>query len=180
MKRVSSYLAKAVLTAVTIVSAPRVCAVETAAPTNAKTITIVVGAKAGAPELKAAEILSKRLIKRSGVSVTTVTESAPAPAADVTLVVGTADGNGRVKTLLHDFHTAPPTLPNSERVHPEGFAVKSGAVDGKPYVVVAGADGPGTHLWRGLDVAGLDLPSRLGAVPVRGRDRQAGLLDARG
>ncbi|MBI5094834.1 MAG: hypothetical protein HZB26_20645 [Candidatus Hydrogenedentes bacterium] len=114
------------------------------APGAAKTIAVITGAKASAPELKAAEIMSKRLIKRSGVTVNTITESAPAPAADLTFVVGTTAGNALVKTLLQDFGAKLPTLPNSDKVHPEGFAVKSGALGGRSVVVIAGVDGPGT------------------------------------
>ncbi len=113
-------------------------------PITAKHILIVTGAKSTQPELKAAELLSKRLQKRSSVAVAVQDESAAPTDADVTFVVGTTSGNVLSKKLVPQFGAVLPVLPNSETLHPEGFAVKSGTYDGKHYIVIAGTDGPGT------------------------------------
>lgn len=114
-----------------------------AKPLQVQSVAIVTGANASGPELKAAEILSKRLVKRSGAKADVVVENAEIPAADITIAVGTGANNNLVSKWAGEFGAELVKLPNSDQVHPEGFAVKSGAVDGKPGVVVTGADGRG-------------------------------------
>lgn len=116
---------------------------------RATKLAIVTGGKGGGAELKAAEILKNRILKRSSVAV----ESAPEQAAnvnvlmansDVVLVVGSPVSNSHSARLMGELGMTLPTLPNSDRTHPEAFAVKSGVVDGRNYVVVAGTDQRGT------------------------------------
>ncbi len=116
---------------------------------RATKLVVITGSESGQPELKAAEILENRIEKRSSVAV----EKAPEQAAkvealmansDVVFVVGSPEGNSLSAHLMRELRMTLPALPNSDTVHPEGFAVKSGTVDGRNYVVVAGVDERGT------------------------------------
>jgi hypothetical protein len=116
---------------------------------RATKLAIITGSESRAPELKAAEILEKRILKRSSVAVERVSEQAANAEvlianSDVVLVVGSPTGNSHSAHLMRELGMALPALPNSDRTHPEGFAVKSGSVDGRNYVVVAGTDERGT------------------------------------
>ncbi len=118
-------------------------------PIRATLVAIVTGHQSLVPELKAAEILKARILKRSAVAVGMTREDAPeaeatTAKAQVIFVVGSPGGNALSADLLRALGAKLPTLPNSDQVHPEGFAVKSGVVDGKNYIVIAGADPRGT------------------------------------
>ncbi len=124
-----------------------------AAPTQreirATRLAIITGSESGGPELKAAEILENRILKRSSVTVERASEEAGNAEAlmansDVVIVVGSPAGNSLSANLMRELGMTLPILPNSDSTHPEGFAVKTGAVDGRNYVVVAGADERGT------------------------------------
>ncbi|MFH1744174.1 MAG: hypothetical protein ABIH23_34670 [bacterium] len=115
----------------------------------AKNLIILTGQKSMGPEQKAAGILANRILKRSAVSVETVTENDSKAAdlmekADLVFVVGSPKGNDLSKNLMQKLAMTLPTLPNSDKTHPEGFAVKSGAIDGRQYIVIAGVDERGT------------------------------------
>jgi hypothetical protein len=114
-------------------------------------LAIVTGRDSTEPERRAATILANRILKRSSVSITAAQEDdADADAAmhraELVFVVGTPDGNPLVKSLMQTLGMVFPTLPNSVRIHPESFAVKSGVVDGKTYLVIAGTE-PRTTLY---------------------------------
>ena len=111
---------------------------------TAKSIAIVTGTSSTAPETRAAEIFEKRLRKRSAVTVEVVSEGSAIPNTDVLFVVGTTDSNALSKKLIDALGAVLPTLPNSETLHPEGYAIKSGVLNGKTCVVIAGTDGRGT------------------------------------
>ena len=111
---------------------------------TAKIIAIVTGTNNTGPELKAAEIMCRRILKRSAITVSVVSENVAAPGADITFVVGMPESNALSKKLVKEFGAVLPTLPGSTKLHPEGFAVKSGVMDGKNYVVIAGTDERGT------------------------------------
>ncbi|HPA45790.1 MAG TPA: hypothetical protein PK395_08500 [bacterium] len=112
-------------------------------------VAIITGEKSTQPERKAAEILQKRILKRSVVSAEIAAENDAGARplmekAELTFVVGTSEGNQLAKDLVQRLDVTLPTLPNSDIIHPEGFAVKSGIVDGKRVVVIAGTDERGT------------------------------------
>jgi hypothetical protein len=118
-------------------------------PIRAAKLAIVTGGESGSPELKAAEILENRLLKRSSVVVERVPERSAKNEglmanSDVVIVVGAPVGNSLSARLMRELGMTLPTLPNSDQTHPEGFAVRSGTVDGRSYVVVAGVDDRGT------------------------------------
>jgi len=120
-----------------------------AAPLRASRIAILTGAGSSAPERKGADILKARILKRSAVAVETAVENTPDAAklietSDVVFVIGSPDGNELSRRLMREFGMRLPSLPDSGKLHPEGFAVKSGESGGKPRVVIAGADERGT------------------------------------
>jgi len=118
-------------------------------------LSIITGRRSAGGELKAAEILRSRILKRSKVEVSTPVEgSSEAREAraksELVFVVGSRDGNALVRQLMEKEGIKLPTLPNSERTHPESFVVKSLSAGGVPHVLVAGADQRGTIYAVGL------------------------------
>jgi hypothetical protein len=116
---------------------------------RAQKLAIITGSGSDAGDITIAEILEKHILKRSAVTVERISEQAAnvktlMANSDIVLVVGSPTGNNLSADLVREFIMKLPTLPNSDRQHPEGFAVKSGTVDGKNYVVIAGVDKPGT------------------------------------
>ncbi|MBI4558250.1 MAG: hypothetical protein HY706_11770 [Candidatus Hydrogenedentes bacterium] len=133
-----------------------------------KALAIVTGEQSTIPEVKAAEILQARILKRSGVTVEIVREDVPnlqkvLKKAELVLVVGSRGHHRYLSELMAWLDMRLPVLPNSDQIHPEGFAVKSRYVspravqpgfedvpaklrvfDGKNVIVVAGADERGT------------------------------------
>jgi uncharacterized protein (DUF1778 family) len=142
-------------------------------------LAIVTGAKSTGPELKAAKILEHRILKRSSVTVTRTEEQdenakKAIADSDTVFVVGTPEGSQLVAKLMGELGAALPTLPNSDRIHPESFAVKSGAVDGKNYVVIAGADPRGTLYGVGWVLRAMTyLPDTVLIPPMDVRDKPA-------
>ncbi|TLN00666.1 hypothetical protein FDZ71_14215, partial [bacterium] len=112
-----------------------------------KRLAIVTGRGAAPPEVKAAEMLRDRIRKRSAVRVA-IEQEGPGtqanPRAELVLVVGSPEGNDMARDLMEKLGARLPTLPNSDRRHREGFAVASGIVEGRPHVIIAGADPRGT------------------------------------
>lgn len=120
-----------------------------APPWRVTQIAIVTGHASTGPELKAADMLKSRILKRSDIHADIVAENASdidkqMAGAEAVMVVGMPEGNDLSAKLVGDFHVHRPTLPNTDTLHPEGFAVKSGTVDGRHYVVIAGSDERGT------------------------------------
>ncbi|HQL62744.1 MAG TPA: hypothetical protein PLQ35_10660 [bacterium] len=112
-------------------------------------VAIITGEKSAQPERKAAEIFQKRILKRSAISAQIAAENDAAARplmekAEITFVVGTPEGNGLSKDLMQKLGVKRPTLPNSDVLHPEGFAVKSGVVNGRDVILIAGTDERGT------------------------------------
>ena len=117
-------------------------------PVRATRVAIITGTKGTEPELKAAEILKSRMLKRSAISVEMLREDDANPgdridSADVVIVIGSPNGNGLGAKLMKEFGMSLPVLPDTNTPHPEGFAVKSGVLK-KRYIVVAGSDERGT------------------------------------
>ena len=124
-----------------------VCTVAAADPASwtVGRVAIVTGKNSPEPELKAAKILASRILKRSQVALQSAVESDAKLAeiladAELVFVVGSPQGNRRARQLMQELDTQLPTLPNSTRIHPESFVVKSGLSGGKPCVVIAGSD----------------------------------------
>ncbi len=148
-------------------------------PIRATKLAIITGRESGPCELKAAEILENRILKRSSVAV----ERAPEQAAkaeglmansDVVLVVGSPVGNSLSAHLMRELGMTLPALPNSDRTHPEGFAVRSGTVDGRHYVVVAGVDERGTLYGVGWLLRAMTyLPDAVIIPPVDAEEKPA-------
>jgi hypothetical protein len=112
-------------------------------------VGVLCGKDNSEPEAKAATILASRILKRSDVKVKVAVNSDAKPSAifdsaELVFVVGTPEKDGTVRQLMQQSGARLPTLPNSTRIHPEGFAVKSGRCEGKPCVVIAGSDPRGT------------------------------------
>ena len=107
-------------------------------------LAIVTGRGASPPELKAAEMLRDRIRKRTSVKITIAEEGPGASGAisgsGLVVVVGCLETDEIARALLKKFSARLPTLPNSDRCHPEGFAVASGIVEGRPHMIIAGAD----------------------------------------
>lgn len=142
--------------AILLIAVPTLGAAETAGTTapaqevvRAARVAVVTGSKSMVPELKAAAILEHRIVKRSAIAVETTTDEAANAESlmqdsDLVVVIGSPNGNRLSARLMDELGMTLPTLPNSDQTHPEGFAVKSGVVDGDNYVVVAGSDERGT------------------------------------
>ena len=112
-------------------------------------VAIVTGKDSAEAEIKAAKMLASRILKRSQVAVQSAVESDAKLAemlanAELVFVVGSPQGSSRSRQLMQELVARLPTLPNSTRVHPEGFVVKSGRSGGKPCVLIAGSDPRGT------------------------------------
>jgi hypothetical protein len=112
---------------------------------SVRRVAVVTGRDSTEPERRAADILAKRILKRSSVSIAVIREDdtkadVAMKKAELVFVVGAANSNDLAKSLMRSLQMKFPTLPNSDRVHPEAFAVKSGEVDGKHYVVIAGTE----------------------------------------
>ncbi len=114
---------------------------------EAKKIAIVVGSRCTGPESKAAELLSKRITKRSEVEAkiwTWDSRDEDIDGADLVFSVGSPDNNSLSRQYMDDLGAELPALPNSTRLHPEGFTVASGRVNDQPVVAIAGVDDRGT------------------------------------
>jgi alpha-glucuronidase len=123
-------------------------AIAQTSPIQAKRLLIVTGQQASGPEAKAADIFKSRLLKRSAVAVDTVKEDAPdlqkqIEGSDAVFVAGSPAHTKLVASLMGQLQMTLPALPNSEKLHPEGFAVKSGKVGPVNYYLIAGADDRG-------------------------------------
>ena len=134
-------------------------------------LAVLVGAESTGPEIKAADILKSRIFKRSSVTATTATEGSSEVedairGADLVLVVGSPEGNGLSRRLMDEFEAKLPTLPNTDRKHPEGFTVKSGKINGKPHAVIAGADERGTMYGVGWVLRAIAYHTQSIDVPV--------------
>jgi len=146
---------------------------------RATRLAIITGSQSGSPELKAAAILESRILKRSSVTVERAPEQAANAEAimanaDVVLVIGSPTGNSLSADLMRVLGMTLPGLPNSDSTHPEGFAVKSGTVDGRNYVVVAGADERGTMYGVGWLLRAMTyLPGLVIVPPVDAKEKPA-------
>jgi hypothetical protein len=130
---------------------------------QAARVAIVSG---GADAAKAAELLGKRILKRSEVAVEATSADALSGTADVFFVVGTANGSGLVSRLVEELGARLPMLPNTQTLHPEGYGVRSGTIDGRRCVVIAGTDLRGTLYGVGAVLRALAyLPDRV-VVPA--------------
>lgn len=119
------------------------------APFRAVRLAIVTGSPNSGPELKAADILKARILKRSGITAEVLREDAPnlqevIAKTDAIFVIGSPGGNAFASRMMSDFGLKLPALSNSDKIHPEGFAVKTQTVGGpKLSAVIAGADDRG-------------------------------------
>jgi hypothetical protein len=152
---------------------------------RATRVAIVTGGPNSGPELKAAEILKARILKRSSVTAETVREDAPnlqdiISKADAIFVIGVPSGSAFASHMMYDFGVILPTLPNSDKVHPESFAVKTERTGGpKVFIAIAGADDRGmiygvghvlramTYLPDALLIPSIDVKDKP-AFPIRG------------
>ncbi len=152
-------------------------------PLRATRLAIVTDNQCTGAELKAIEILKARILKRSSVAIETAKEDTPEAKeliakADAIFVVGSPKGTGFAGHLMHDIGLKLPALPNSDKIHPEGFAVKTEAVGGpKIFVVIAGADDRGTiyavgHVLRAMTY----LPDAVLVPNIDAREKPAFLL----
>ncbi|MBU7004894.1 MAG: hypothetical protein HXS50_04960, partial [Theionarchaea archaeon] len=85
---------------------------------------VVLCTKNCGPERKAAEILAARIRKRSNIGVDLVPRGGSSlREADLVFVVGTRDRGGFIEILEDELSVDLPHLPDTEDLHPEGFAV---------------------------------------------------------
>jgi hypothetical protein len=161
------------LNAASVVSPPEI-------PARATRLAIVTGSPNSGPELKAAEMLKARILKRSAVTVEMAQEDAPnlqelTAKSDVIFVIGVPGGPKFASHMMHDFGVALPTLPNSEKIHPESFAIHTEIVGGpKRFIVITGADDRGMiygvgHVLRAMTY----LPDALLIPDVNTQDKPA-------
>ncbi|MBU7005029.1 MAG: hypothetical protein HXS50_05640, partial [Theionarchaea archaeon] len=144
-------------------------------------LRIVLGARASNPEMKAARMLEGRIKARSGARASTITENDGNPAGEkgIVVLVGVPGNHDMLQDLVPALRMKLPSLPDIEKIHSEGFALRTATVDGIRYVVVAGSDGRGTiygvgELLRSIiyNIDGIDLPHLdfidKPALPLRG------------
>lgn len=134
-------------------------------------LAIITGQESTAPEQKAAEILANRILKRSSVSIQMARENDSEAdelmeKSKLIVVVGSPDGNQLTRNLMQKLGMKLPTLPRSKKIHPEAFAVKSGEVAGRNYIVIAGTDERGTLYGAGWLLRALTYRTDSVAVPV--------------
>jgi len=148
---------------------------------NVDSLLVITGARASKPEIKAAEILGNRIQARSGATARVVKEGGRnlAPENGITALVGVPGNHGILGKLVGYLKIDLPGLPDTEEIHPEGFALRTKTVDGTRYVVVAGSDGRGTIYGVGellrrltfhegsIDIPHIDFSDRP-ALPMRG------------
>jgi hypothetical protein len=134
-------------------------------------VTIITGQESTAPELKAAEILANRILKRSSVSIKMAKENDSEAdefmeKSDLIVVIGSPSGNQLTKQLMQELGMKLPMLPRSKKIHPEGFAVKSGEVAGRDCIVIAGTDERGTLYGAGWLLRALTYRAESLVVPT--------------
>jgi len=149
-----------------------------------KKALIVLASGASGPELRAAEMLCWRIDRRSSVEAKIVVEETPDASAEpgggtLIFLVGKLDSHELLSSMADRLGLKLPTLPDTERIHPEGFAIRTGEADGSRYVLLAGCDDRGTIYGVGallrsmiyrdgsFDVPRLDLVDQP-AFPLRG------------
>ncbi len=148
-------------------------------PLQATRLVIVTGQNASGPELKTADVLKSRLVKRSTVTVDIAKEDAPGlqkamEAAQAVFVVGSPANNKLVQNLMGQMQMALPALPNSEKLHPEGFAVKSGKVGPVNYFVISGADDRGVLYGVGCMLRAITyLPNAVALPAIDAKEKPA-------
>ena len=150
---------------------------------NVHSITIVVGGDETGVESKGAELLSSRILRRSRIRSEILSENHPQISsrikrADVVVLVGNPDHHELLRFHMEREHLTTPKLPDTDVLHPEGFAVKTSLAE-VPLVLVAGADqrgviyGAGALLRRmtfhadGVDVPQIEAREKP-AFPYRG------------
>ena len=125
------------------------------------------------PGRRAAEILAARIRKRSRIEVDLVPGGDPSQIeADLIFVIGTPEDlpQGMAGMLSPGL----PRLPDTERLHPEGFAVTTATPGGQNTVLICGCDGRGTiygvgHVLRAVTF----LEGRIEVPPIRASERPA-------
>jgi len=114
---------------------------------NAARICIVLGSDCTVPESKAAQILEARILKRSRIETRSVSENEAYGGmnwSDVTFVLGSPCTNELTKDMMEELEAELPTLPDTDKQHPEGFVVKSGIFEENNVVLITGVDDRGT------------------------------------
>lgn len=104
---------------------------------------VLVATGSSEPEKKGVELLKKRLQRRSEIAISLANENKIPESGDLLIAIGVLDEEGYLKETASSIGATLPTLPNTDSVHPESFAVKSGTVDGRKCVVIAGRDARG-------------------------------------
>ena len=87
-------------------------------------VTIVTETDSPSPVQKAAEILAKRIMKRSSVTVDTAKLGEPQARdiidkSDLAIMIGLPDRSRRTRRFMERLGMRLPTLPNSDKIHPE-------------------------------------------------------------
>ncbi len=113
---------------------------------GAKRVAVIIGAGASGPEKMAADLLARRIGSRSRLDIRLATEATQEAKnavhnADLVMVIGSTRSNGLLRSC---GELRLPMLPNSNRPHPEGYFVRTLRMEGKPYILIAGADERGT------------------------------------
>ena len=105
---------------------------------RASKVLIVVGDRACEAELKVADVLSKRITKRSGVSAPIILESkVEDTAADALIYIGVPANHDKLAALCAANNV--PT-PDDHNPGPEGFAVRSVSTPNGAAIIAAGVD----------------------------------------
>ena len=144
---------------------------------NASKIGIVLGTGCKEPESRAAQILQSRILKRSRIESMIVSEDNPEGVtewADVIFSVGTPETNSLSSRLMCELKAELPKLPDCGEKHPEGFIVKSGPIENRNYVLIAGCDERGTLYGVGMLLRSLAYwPDRIEVPALEARERPA-------
>jgi len=108
-------------------------------PVAAKHLLVVLDPQADDTDLRIADVLKARVERRCGAAVTIARSSADS--ADLTIYLGTSGGKGALDTLCESQRVKPP---GRKTPVPEGFAIRTMRLEGRPSVVMVGKDHRGT------------------------------------
>ncbi len=109
---------------------------------------MVTSREPGIHECSALDMLKSRLERRSSLDISVISEGEEdiddqIDQADLALVMGIPDRHRLLDTLIHDLDMDLPRIPGPGDMHPEGFSLRTGELEGNLFAVLPGVDGMG-------------------------------------